>query len=417
MELKQLTNDEFKNFAGSFRPSSMYQSPEYAFTMNKENCDSFYVGLVDNGMITAASLILVQKVSGFKYAYAPRGFLINYSDFNLLQTFTAEIKKFLKKRDIVAIKINPLIIKSLYNESGDLIKENPEYDRIFDELKKLGYYHLGYNNFFEALKPRFEAIVNIDLPFSKIFANIQKTFRTKIRKAVNDGIKIYHGNINNLDYLYLQTKDKYPRNLNYFKNLYQFFDKEGLIDFYYSKLDTTDYLQITQRLYNEYESKISELNQKIVNNPNQNAKVMNKKLEIDNEFEKIKIQLAEATNYLREYPNGIILASALVIKWQDEVYLIMDGYDNKYKSFNGKHLLLWKMMGRYSKLGFKRFNLGGISNIQKSIPKYKGLNEFKLHFNAKVVEYAGDFELITNTPLYFMYRRSSDFNNMLKPGK
>ena len=73
-------------------------------------------------------------------------------------------------------------------------------------------------------------------------------------------------------------------------------------------------------------------------------------------------------------------------------------------------------MGRYSKLGFKKFNLGGISNIEKP-GKYKGLNEFKLSYNATIIEYAGDFELITNTPLYFMYRRSNDFNNMLKPGK
>ncbi len=417
MELKQLTNDEFKTFAGNFRPSSMYQSPEYAFTMNKENCDSFFVGLIDDSVIKAASLIIVQKVSGFKYAYAPRGFLINYNDFDLLQTFTTEIKKFLKKNDVVAIKINPLIIRNLYNETGKLVKENSEYDSIFAEMKKLGYYHLGYNNFFEALKPRFEAIVNIDLPFSQIFANIQKSFRTKIRKAVNDGIKVYHGDIDNLDYLYLQTKNKYPRSLDYFKNLYQFFDNEGLIDFYYSKLDTTEYLQITQRLYSEYQKKSYDINQRIVQNPNQSEKFMNMKIEIDNEFEKMKGQLVLATNYLREYPDGIVLASALVVKWQDEVYLIMDGYDENYKNFNGKHLLLWKLMGRYSKLGFKRFNLGGVSNVQKTIPKYQGLNEFKLHFNAKVVEYAGDFELITNNALYFVYRRSNDFSNMIKSNK
>ena len=46
--------------------------------------------------------------------------------------------------------------------------------------------------------------------------------------------------------------------------------------------------------------------------------------------------------------------------------------------------------------------------------KYNGLNEFKLNFNPKVIEYAGDFELITNRPLYFMYRNSKDISNMFK---
>lgn len=414
MEIKQLTNAEFKAFSEQFRPSSMYQTIEYAFTMNEENCDSVLVGLMDGNVLRAASLILIQRVSGFKYAFAPRGFLIDYNDSKLLEVFTKELKRFLRKRDVVAIKVNPLIIKNIYNSDGKITGQNPVYNEIFEKLKSLGYYHLGYNNFFEALKPRFEAFVNIDLPNTQIFANIDKGFRTKIRKAIRDGINVYHGNESNLDYLYFQTKNKYPRDLDYFKRLYKFFDKDNLIDFYYAKLDTTEYLKISQNLYAEYDRLSKELNKELISSGGKSDKAMNKKFEVDKEFEKIKKQLALATNYLREHPDGIVIASALVVKWQDEVYMVMDGYDEDYKGFNAKHLLLWKLMGRYSKLGFKRFNLGGVSNI--SIPsKYKGLNEFKLNFNAKVIEYAGDFELITNTPLYFMYRRSNDFNNMIKP--
>jgi len=416
MELKEITNDEFKAFSKIFNPSSMYQTLEYALTMNEENCDSFFVGLFEQNSLKAASLILVQKISGFKYAFAPRGFLLNFNDSKLLETFTKELKRFLRKRDIVAIKVNPLIIKNIYNRNGEVIKENPNYNELFEKLKKLGYYHLGYNNFFEALKPRFEAVVNIDLPYTSIFANIDKSFRTKIRKATKDGIIVYHGNIDNLDYLYLHTKGKYPRDLDYFKNLYKYFDKDNLIDFYYSKLDTTQYLKIIQNLYTKYERLSKELNRELISSKGQNDKAMNRKFEVDQKFEEVKKSLATATNYLRDYPDGIILSSALVVKWKDEIYLIMDGYDETYKKFSAKHLLLWKLMGRYSKLGFKRFNLGGVSNINiKS--KYDGLNEFKLNFNSNVIEYVGDFELITNTPLYFMYRRSNEFNNMLKPGK
>ena len=50
-------------------------------------------------------------------------------------------------------------------------------------------------------------------------------------------------NEEDLKYLYEETKGTYPRGLQYFKDLYKFFGKDNLIDFYYSKLDTTDYLQ------------------------------------------------------------------------------------------------------------------------------------------------------------------------------
>ena len=291
MEIKELTNEEFKAFSKVFKPSSMYQTVEYALTMNGENCDSFYVGFIDNNNLKAASLIIVQKVSGFKYAFAPRGFLINYNDFELLENFTKELKKFLKKKDIVAIKINPLLIKNVYDKNGKIISQNTAYNTIFDKLKALGYYHLGYNNYFEALKPRYEAIVNIDLPYTKIFANIDKNFRTKIRKASKEGIKVYHGNINHLDYLYLQTKDKYPRDKEYFENLYKYFEKDNLIDFYYSKLDTTEYLKICQNAYNKYDAISKELNQKLIETQGQNDKAMNEKIEIDKEFEKAKKNL------------------------------------------------------------------------------------------------------------------------------
>ncbi|MBR3363095.1 MAG: peptidoglycan bridge formation glycyltransferase FemA/FemB family protein [Bacilli bacterium] len=413
MEIKELTNEEFKIFSKMFKPSSIYQTLEYALTMNGENCDSFFIGLVDNNVLKAASLIIVQKINGFKYAFAPRGPLINYNDFELLENFTKALKKYLKKKDIVAIKINPLLVRNIYDKNGQILKQNTAYNTIFEKLKNLGYYHLGYNNFFEALKPRFEAITNIDLPYTKIFANIDKGFRTKIRKSVKEGIKVYHGNISHLDYLYFQTKDKYPRDLEYFKNLYSYFDKNNLIDFYYSKLDTTEYLKLCQNAYNKYEIMSKKLNQNLIKSQGMDDKSINKKLEIDKAFEKAKKELSKATNYLRDYPDGIILSAALVIKWQNEVYLIIDSYNEQFKNFSGKHLLIWKLMGRYSKLNFKTFNLGGISNIQKP-GKYKGLNDFKLNFNANVYEYAGDFELITNTPLYFMYRRSSDFNNILK---
>ena len=417
MEIKQLTNEEFKTFTKSFNYSSVFQTTNYAFTMNEEGFDSIFLGLLEGKKIVAVSLIMIRKINGFKYAYAPRGYLIDYNNLDLVTEFTNQIKKYLGKKDIVAIKISPLLIKNIYNSENKVVGQNMSYDMIFNHLKKLKYYHLGYNNNFEALKPRFEAAINLNLPYTHLFANIKKNFRTKIRKAERDGIKVYHGNESHLDYLYEHTKKKYPRDLSYFKDLYKFFGKENLIDFYYSKLDTTEYLKITQKLYSDYQRLSNNLNNELIRNGGNNEKVMNEKIAVDRTFEKYKFQLAEATNYLREFPNGIILSSALVVKWKDEVYLIIDGYDHKYKKFNGKHLLLWKLISRYSKLGFKTLNLGGVANVTKPSKKYDGLNEFKLNFNSQIIEYAGDFELITNSPLYFMYQKSISIGNMLKPSK
>ena len=57
MKLKELTNEEFQAFANNYPISSVFQTPEYAMVMNKQNYDTFYLGMVDdNDNILAASL-------------------------------------------------------------------------------------------------------------------------------------------------------------------------------------------------------------------------------------------------------------------------------------------------------------------------------------------------------------------------
>ncbi len=41
-------------------------------------------------------------------------------------------------------------------------------------MKKLGYIHMGYNTMFEAQKPRFEAIVSLNKPYTDLFKEIKK---------------------------------------------------------------------------------------------------------------------------------------------------------------------------------------------------------------------------------------------------
>ncbi len=416
MELRELTNQEFSQFTSVFQPFSVYQTLEYAFLMNRENFDSMLVGLIDdNNQIVAASLILVEKFSHFKYAYAPRGFLIDYNNYNLLQTFTDYLKKFLGKRSIMAVKLCPLIVRNVYDFKYNSEKKNGYYDIIFENLKKLDYKHLGYHPLFDNLKPRFEAIINLDLPYYMLFHNMRKETRTKVRSAERNGIKIYRGTREDLSILADQTRGKYPRELDYFENCYDLFSKHDHVDFFYAKLDTKQYLTETQKAYARQEANIANLNEEIMNaNPSRKQKLINQKIEADKYVSQYKTQLITATGFLRDYPDGIVLASTLVIKMRDRAYILMDGYDSKYKQLNGKHLLIWKLMERYNKSGYKTLNLGGMTDFKEANNPYLGLNHFKIGFHAEVFEYIGDLELVTNNTLYFMYNNAGPMRSILK---
>ena len=387
--------------------------------MNTQNYTSVFLGLIDNERIVAASLILVEKEGIFKYAYAPKGFLIDYSNKELVEQFTNLVKEYLGKRKIMAIKINPMIIKSSYDYITDTTHQNPNFDNEINFLKTLDYYHLGYNNLFESFKPRYDAIIDLNKPITTLFGNMNKNFKTKVKSADKNGVRIIKGNETELDYLYEQVKNKYPRDKKYFEDVLFFFKKRNMIDYYYAKLDTNEYLINVQKKYQKQMDLCNKLNNKLFKNAGKsnNNKIINSKIYEENKLNELKNELVFATKLLKENPEGILLATMLIAKYRDEVYIFMDGYNKDFKKLNAKHLMTWKLIEKYSKEKYKRFNLGGMTNPNINNEKYKGLNEFKLSFNARCVEYIGDLELITNQTLYNLYRNSKPIRYILKRDK
>ena len=135
-------------------------------------------------------------------------------------------------------------------------------------------------------------------------------------------------------------------------------------------------------------------------------------MEADNLLGKYHSQLRDANLMVQNHPDGVIIASCLFVKNNDEVYMIMDGYDKNYKNYNAKHLLVWEAMRYYSSRGVKKFNLGGITSSNNS--KYEGLNTFKLNFGCKRIEYIGDLELVCYPSKYFLLKNVLPYTSIIR---
>lgn len=415
MYIKELTNKEFNDFTNTYSSYSIYQTSEYGFIMNNQKYTSVFLGMIDESeRIVAASLILIEKTAMFKYAYAPKGYLIDYNNKYLVEEFTKLIKDYLNKKKIMAIKINPMIIKSSTDYTNNIEYTNDQFNDQMNFLKKLGYYHLGFNNLFEAFKPRFEAIIDISKPINEIYKNTTDDLKEKVKYADNCGIRVIKGKPEEIDYLYEEIKNVYPMNKKYFEDVLYFFKNRNLVDYHYTKLDTNEYLRNVQIKYQTQIDICSELNNKLFENIGKdNEEIINKKIIEEAKLNEIKNELVYATNLLKDNPNGIVTSTCITTKYKDEVYLFIDCYNKNFKSFNPKHLMIWKLIELYNKQGFKRFNLGGITNPKIDNKKYNNLNEFKLSFNARCIEYIGDLELITNSAYYALYRNSKPIRVIL----
>ena len=109
MKIVTLTENEFIDFANKHQYNSLYQTPLYAHFMNKnEHYKIHYLGFVEEDNLIGASLMLYKTLFwGYKYAYAPRGFLIDYSDEEIVTKVSLALKNLLRKQKFIFITIDP----------------------------------------------------------------------------------------------------------------------------------------------------------------------------------------------------------------------------------------------------------------------------------------------------------------------
>ena len=102
MNFTELTEEEFTSFAKNNEQASFYQTIEWGKLKEENGWNMHLVGIKENDNIIAASLILSKTTPiKKKMFYAPRGFLIDYHDLELLTAFTNEIKKWAKKKNAI----------------------------------------------------------------------------------------------------------------------------------------------------------------------------------------------------------------------------------------------------------------------------------------------------------------------------
>ena len=134
MIIRELTDIQFDTYAKINNVNSIYQTSKYAKVMKQHGYQPLLLGLFDNDTLVGASMVLIENKNGFKYAYIPRGFIIDFNNQTLTKNFTNHLKNYLKNKGVVAVKINPAIVKNKYNINKDIIYHNQNLDITMQNL-------------------------------------------------------------------------------------------------------------------------------------------------------------------------------------------------------------------------------------------------------------------------------------------
>lgn len=298
---------------------SWYWGEFYINLGNKIQRTGFY----SKDRLIGIMLSIVENAKRARYLIVPGGPIIDWKNTELIKAFVSEIKKIAIANECVFIRVRPQLESSTLSKT--LFKQN------------------GFINAPIHLHAELTSQLDITKAEETLLANMRKTTRYEIKKAIKEGVKI--------------TTFKDPSKIKEFYDLQiETAKRQKFVPFSFK------YLQEQFRIFVD------------------NGKALLFKADIRNK----------------------LLAEAFVIYYGKEAvyhYAVSTLLERKYP---GAYLIQWEAIKEAKKRGMTRYNFWGVSPIDKENHRFSGLSLFKRGFGGQDVEYLHAQDLVINYPRYLL---------------
>ena len=407
--IENIEKNEYEKFVKGHKKSHFLQSYAWGeFSEKAKGMKAHYVGLKDKNKLVAASLLLEKSLPlGYSYLYSPRGFVIDFSNKELLKEYVEKVKEFAKKRKAIFIKIDPDIEYRKENNLGEEIKLDYDPKEIFNNITSLGFKHLGFTKNFETSQPRFTFRIDMNQSLDEITKKFSKTTIQRIKKAESINTKVRLGTIDDIETfshlmdLTENRKDFVSHDLSYYKTLFEIYNQDNSMDLFLGSVNTKEIVDNYTKELNEVNEKINEFE----DDDKLSTTKKNQKNELIKRRDKLNEYIEEYSKARDEYGEEIILNAHVIMEYADKAWvlyagnhnILMNSYSN-YKTYN-EHI-------KYCyEHGIKMYDqFGTIGDLSPDNPRM-GLHDFKKKFGGDYVEFIGEFDLITNKFMYFIFNK------------
>lgn len=408
MKFCELSDQEFEKFALNHEQSNFFQSLYMKELLIKENREVYLLGLKDDkdNVIAATLLASSNSFMGKKTYEALKGFLIDYSNEELVLTFTNYIKKFINEHNGFRLTIDPYIVFKQRDTDANIIKDGVDNSFVKDYLLKNGFKKMK-----NSAQVKWTYVLDID---GKSSEELLKLCRSNTRNYINRTMNKYKLVMEELPYEKLDVFKKitqdtcdrrgfHDRSLEYYQNMYKIFkDKLKVL---VTKLDCNLYIKTLEDEKNGYLDKIKNLSDSASNK--KKKEIMKKDItSIDKKIEEVNLLKQEHGEY-------IILSGAMFVLYGNEIVYLFSGSYDEYMKYCGQYRLQWEMIKYAADNNYKRYNFYGIKDVFDKNGKDYGVYEFKKGFNGYVEELFGAYETGTNLT-YRIYTLLKSIKNIGK---
>ncbi|MDD6224254.1 MAG: peptidoglycan bridge formation glycyltransferase FemA/FemB family protein [bacterium] len=424
MELIKLQEEEFKEFAYQHEQASFLQTIGWGKLKNKNGWDYEFLGFKDQKKIVAATLLL-SKMTPIKKKmfYAPHGFVLDYSDYSLLDEFVLKMKKYVKEHNGIFFKIDPYLMLIERDMDGKRVDNGIDHTEIYKHLRKLGFDEINGKVTEQTLQGKWLYRIDInDRDIDEVMKDMTSKTRQMIRKNEKNGVIVREGFVEELETFKdimdhtSERREFLSRSLSYYKNMYEILNQEGICKIHFAEIHLKQQLDKfraeVQSIQNEYNSKQIDFDAgKLKVNE---KKFYAKQKELLDNMARLEKSIKDYEQLQEKNGDVLVLGAIMYMIHGSEVISFIGGAYQEYLDFQPFYSIHYELIKYACANHYRYYNFYGISgNLVESDPMY-GIYLFKKGFGGQVVELMGEFDMPVSKFYYRLYRISYAIIHKLK---
>lgn len=407
MKFREITIEEFTLFSSTHKYANFLQSKDIALLSEERKEVYFFFGVEDKGKIIAAAYGVRVKILRLYYKYFfPGGFLLDYTNKELLTFFLKELKAYTRKQGALYLRFTPNVLYEVY-EGEQIIHQQEEGVTTYQNLLALGALHNGFLKGFDVEETsRFQVHLDLSQDLKALRKKYRQNTRNKISAAKRYQTKIRFGTIEDLPAFYEIYKEtsqrqgfKVIKSLGFFEKYFTAFSKDDHIKLVFAEINVNEYKAWLQQELEKIERKLSKYKEEEYERNDVKEIVITKNSIVKKQKEVIELEI--------KYGTTIISATSIFITYGQEVVYFDSGSYEDLLPLAGQYLIQDSMIEYAKEQGYKRYNFLGFSGDFEN----DGVYLFKKGFNGQVVTTVGQFDLPVRKGIYKTYKTLQKMKN------
>ncbi len=406
MKILEINGKEFDALTKDHPQITFYQTSGWGKLKSFTGWRSLYLSYQnEEGESKACGLFLLKKMPLLKsyLAYCPRGFLIDYSDEELLKDFQKDLIAYLKKKGCFELIIDPYYQAVERDIDGKAVEGGFDHRSTVELLKQLGYRHIGYNLHYENLQPRWLFRLDIRRPYSELEKDFRYEAKRRSRKK---------------DFLAIQTreltKEEIPvfknlmedtakrrgfldRSLAYYEQMYDALHEDGTLRYMAAEIDCAKARKNVLKEIDTLTKRIAKLNEHYEKNK---GRIKEEEVTLNSQKRLLEGIDACEKEYGTIAPLSVV---ALLCRGKEAIMLLAGNREDYLQHFNTSNIIVTDLIKLAQAEGYEYYNFYGISgDFDTENPDY-GLYLYKRQYGGEVVELIGQFEYTVNALMKNLY--------------